>query len=285
MSGRTAWFPKDAAWHRRGRVVELGQDHGPAGPLVADWLMCEARSQNPPRTGDGSLKAGYAAVAHGCFLESVDQARRIVASCVEVGLLDDFGDLDGRTFEARISGWDADVNQPLEATRKAKARAAAEAGTDVDSVGHHGTNGAEVAEVPERPSASPTRQDKTEEKTSVEPSRLDEAATVRGLFAYWQERCHHPQAKLTSDRRSKILARLRDGYTAEQIRSAIDGAAVGAYVDERGKRHDDIELICRNGSKLESFIDRAGGKTARNGSSSIEDTVAFLNGRPGGDAA
>lgn len=50
---------------------------------------------------------------------------------------------------------------------------------------------------------------------------------------------------------------MKDGYTVEQIRQGIDGAAVAAHVSENGVTHDDIELICRNGSKLDSFIARA----------------------------
>jgi hypothetical protein len=46
------------------------------------------------------------------------------------------------------------------------------------------------------------------------------------------------------------------GFTVEQITAGVDGAAVGAYVNDDGKRFDDIELICRSGSKLESFIAR-----------------------------
>lgn len=92
---------------------------------------------------------------------------------------------------------------------------------------------------------------------SVEPG-LD--AVARELFAYWQEQCGHPNAKPTKDRLRKVVARLREGYTAEQIRCGIDGAARAAYVGDNGKVYDDLELICRNGSKLESFIDR--GKSA-----------------------
>jgi hypothetical protein len=82
------------------------------------------------------------------------------------------------------------------------------------------------------------------------------------LFTYWQERCDHPDAKFSSDRRAKVRARLRE-YSPDQIRTAIDGAAVAAFVDERGKRHDDLELICRSGSKLEDFVGRASEKRAK----------------------
>jgi len=79
------------------------------------------------------------------------------------------------------------------------------------------------------------------------------------LFAYWQEQCQHQRAKLTPERARCIVARLKEGYSEADIRAGIDGAAVAAHVnDETGQRYDDITLICRNGSKLESFIARAG---------------------------
>lgn len=87
----------------------------------------------------------------------------------------------------------------------------------------------------------------------------------RELFDYWRERCGHEQAKLTSDRRTKLRARLRDGYTPERIMRAIDGAAAFPFVVDGqrcatgapAQRFDDLELICRNGSKLEAFERRA----------------------------
>jgi hypothetical protein len=86
---------------------------------------------------------------------------------------------------------------------------------------------------------------------------IDARDATRDLFAYWQEKCNHPQARLSADRRGKIQARLREERTPEEIRAAIDGASRAAYVSDAGDKFDDIELICRNGSKLESFIGRA----------------------------
>jgi hypothetical protein len=81
---------------------------------------------------------------------------------------------------------------------------------------------------------------------------------VRPLFDYWRTKCGHPKALLTLDRKTKVIARLREGYSEADIRQAIDGAAKHAFVDDRGVRYDDLELICRSGSKLEGFIQRAG---------------------------
>lgn len=92
---------------------------------------------------------------------------------------------------------------------------------------------------------------------SVEPSRLDDAAFIRQVFDRWQERCDHPQAKLTADRRAKVKARIREGRTLEDFFAAIEGAARAAFVNDEGKRFDDLELICRSGAKFESFMARA----------------------------
>lgn len=77
------------------------------------------------------------------------------------------------------------------------------------------------------------------------------------VFSYWREKCKHLNAKLSSDRSAKILARLREGRPVEELKQAIDGAAVGAYTNDQGHRFDDIELICRSGAKLDSFVARA----------------------------
>lgn len=90
------------------------------------------------------------------------------------------------------------------------------------------------------------------------------------LFDYWRERCEHLQARPTKDRLAKIRARRSEGYTDEQIREAINGAARGAFVNDTGKRFDDIELICRNGTKLESFIDRATSRPAAGSTSELD---------------
>ncbi len=84
-------------------------------------------------------------------------------------------------------------------------------------------------------------------------------SVVRDLFDYWVKTCGKAPAstKLTDDRRRRVLARLKDDYTPEQIKAGIDGAAAQPFVNEQGRVFDDLELICRSGSKLEDFIARA----------------------------
>lgn len=82
-------------------------------------------------------------------------------------------------------------------------------------------------------------------------------AAVR-IFGYWQRVCGKTgSVRFTPDRVRVVVARLREGYSEAEIRKAVDGAAQGAYVNpESGLKYDDLELICRNGTKLESFIAR-----------------------------
>jgi hypothetical protein len=95
----------------------------------------------------------------------------------------------------------------------------------------------------------------TSAKADVVEPRLD--AQVSELFAYWQQRCGHAHAKLTPKRGRAVRARLKERRTVAEIRTAIDGAARAAYVDEHGVKHDDLELICRSPEKLDLNIARA----------------------------
>lgn len=94
------------------------------------------------------------------------------------------------------------------------------------------------------------------------------------LFVYWRDRTgKHPRLTVFGDKREKaVLDRLdemiRAGATpaeaAAKIRKAIDGAVADAFVSDSGKRFDDLELICRDASKLDSFASRAAAaQTAR----------------------
>src|SRR4051812_4495170 len=59
------------------------------------------------------------------------------------------------------------------------------------------------------------------------------AEQIRAVFDAWTDLCKHPRAKLTADRRTRVRARLREGYTSEDLIRAVRGAAKGAYVDGR----------------------------------------------------
>lgn len=76
------------------------------------------------------------------------------------------------------------------------------------------------------------------------------------IFAYWQAATNHPKAKFTPERRARVSDRLKDGYTVDEIKQAIDGCVADPFhrgENQDGKVWDDLELICRTGSKLEGL--------------------------------
>jgi hypothetical protein len=114
--GRTIWWSKDSDWWGRELVVILGEEFGPEGPAVIDWLSCEAKKQND----GGYVKSGPRAIARGCFA-STERIPAILSRSVTLGLLDDYID-HGLRFTCRISGWKQDQDRAQAAVRQARSR-------------------------------------------------------------------------------------------------------------------------------------------------------------------
>lgn len=76
------------------------------------------------------------------------------------------------------------------------------------------------------------------------------------VFDHWREVMDHPEAKLTKDRRTKVKARLAEGYTVEHLLDAIDGCKKSKFhmgENPERRKHDDLTLICRSASKVDQF--------------------------------
>lgn len=85
-----------------------------------------------------------------------------------------------------------------------------------------------------------------------------EAYKAKALFRYWVARCDK-NAKRTvfGEKRIKaVMARLGD-HDTEYIARAIDGLAVGAFINEQGVKYDELELCCRDEVHLERFYEMA----------------------------
>jgi len=85
-------------------------------------------------------------------------------------------------------------------------------------------------------------------------------AMVRRVFDFWVWGLEKRRARLSGDRAAKIRARLKEGYHFKEIARAIVGCAKSKFhqgQNERGTVYNDLVLICRSGSKLESFMDMA----------------------------
>ena len=78
---------------------------------------------------------------------------------------------------------------------------------------------------------------------------------IIAVFDYWRERCDHKNARFDGKRFDLIKSRLKQ-FTPDELRMAIDGAAVDAYVDPTGKRHDRLGLVLESAERVEDFCNR-----------------------------
>lgn len=82
---------------------------------------------------------------------------------------------------------------------------------------------------------------------------------VREVFDHWVNATGRTAGKvrLTDDRRRKIQARLKE-YPKTDLMAAIDGCMRSPFhqgQNDQGRKYDGIELIFRNGEKIEQFRD------------------------------
>jgi phage replication O-like protein O len=84
---------------------------------------------------------------------------------------------------------------------------------------------------------------------------------TKKVFEYWRKVMgKNGRVLLTKDRKTKIQARLKEGYTVEDLKLAVDGCKLTPHnmgKNDRNTPFNDIELICRKGSNVERFRDHA----------------------------
>jgi hypothetical protein len=240
--GRTVWQAQDAAWWRRERIVELGEEFGPAGPAVANWLECEAKAQND----GGRVKAGYRAIARGAFLPGgPEDAERIVSYAVEIGFLKEFEE-GTRTFTASISAYKADQARAFSAARKAAQRAAAPAetdepprdtggqdGTDRDKAGQTWTDPSMSHPVPECPTTGENRTG--EERTAELLEQQERRASAPGSRSRRLKPVTYRHQKVPPDT-VDTAHRLLDVYCE------TTGRKIG-HLDARGSPSPDLKQV------------------------------------------
>ena len=85
-----------------------------------------------------------------------------------------------------------------------------------------------------------------------------EGQQVAEVFTYWRERREEvlgvgdgPVARMTDKRAGKIRARLKEGYTVEQLKQAVDGLLGSAWHMQRG--FNDLEMACRDQEHVDRF--------------------------------
>lgn len=103
----------------------------------------------------------------------------------------------------------------------------------------------------------------TEEETETEEERETEAlasSAAHVVFAHWQQVMGKDKARLDAKRKRAITGRLKDGYTVDQLCRAVDGCSLSGWhmgKNDRNIKYNDIELICRDASKVDQFMGMA----------------------------
>ncbi len=108
-----------------------------------------------------------------------------------------------------------------------------------------------------RKTQEPIKGKATEEKPLRFKKNNDD---INEIFEFWAKTMgkNLAIAKLTPKREKAITCRLKEGDTKEQIKTAIVGCRKDDFSmgkNDNRKKDDDIELFCRTGEKLESFIE------------------------------
>ena len=102
------WLPLDHDYFNQDSIRELGDELGPAGPLVFLVILTEAKKAalaGVPITDQGTVDLRYRAVARTAFLGTDDAlVRRVVELAESVGLLEFIDSTDTR-FHVRLVKW------------------------------------------------------------------------------------------------------------------------------------------------------------------------------------
>jgi hypothetical protein len=215
---RTTWRAKPCGWRGRERVVALGEEHGPAGPLVLDVLEELAKEQ---RAG-GRVRTGLRSLTREAFLErgaaGFAQAREILAFAESVGALDELEVSDdvAMTVTCRVSGFEQDQGAGHESVRKAQQRAKQD------------TVPAEASQediVPDRPAQRDNAQDC--------PAGGDTVPTCppTGQERTGQKEEEARAGALQAVEPPTILAELRDVLTGDDLKLGWDDMAVQHALD------------------------------------------------------
>lgn len=101
---------------------------------------------------------------------------------------------------------------------------------------------------------------------------------VREIFEHWVAVMGKTsQTKLNDKRKRCIESRLREGYSVDQIKAAIDGCAKSPYHmgrNDSGTVYDDLTLICRSGDRIEQFANNIAIQQTR---SSLNDALTNID--------
>jgi hypothetical protein len=95
------------------------------------------------------------------------------------------------------------------------------------------------------------------------PKREARLAAIKAVYDAWKaDTGRNGTTKLTDDRRTKINARLDDGYTVDQLVTVVTAGWRADPWKERVSQND-LTILLRSGSQVEKFLELAAGNQAK----------------------
>lgn len=95
-----------------------------------------------------------------------------------------------------------------------------------------------------------THSHSSKENHNNEPP-LKHTCDIEEIFDFWKIKLNHPLAYLC-DKRIRSIKRALKIYSLDDLKKAIEGCAQSEFHIKKG--FDDIELICRDSTKIDRFI-------------------------------
>ena len=89
---------------------------------------------------------------------------------------------------------------------------------------------------------------------------------VLEVFEFWKQLLSNGRSRLDEKRRKAIIARLRDGYSVEDLQLACLGCRASPFhngENDRNRAYKSIELICRDADHVDHFIEVAEKEAAK----------------------
>lgn len=94
---------------------------------------------------------------------------------------------------------------------------------------------------------------------TLTPSKKQELDIIKSIFEYWKDKTKSTHSVFDGKRQGRIRARLREGYTAEQLKRCIDLAVVDPFhngQNPRGKVYLGLQTIIRDAEKVDWWLQR-----------------------------
>lgn len=110
------------------------------------------------------------------------------------------------------------------------------------------------------------KKDKKDKKGRKKECNTDELSPVDLVVTHYQT--HHPRSKPGAKERKRIADRLAEGYSVDDLVAAIEGNHKSPFhcgVNKENKKWHGLEVIFRDSSQVQSFIEMASGDAIRRG--------------------